>query len=66
MTSDPDIHRAAKLVIDKYGEDALQRAAGRAGELLKAGDIIGAETWKQILTAIGELKRRRREGQIVS
>ena len=31
MTSDPDIFRAAKLVIDQHGEEAAMFAAGRAG-----------------------------------
>jgi hypothetical protein len=36
MISDPDIYRAAKLVIDQHGDDAAIRAAERADELLEA------------------------------
>jgi len=63
MTSDPDIFRAAKLLIDQHGEDAPLRAAERADRLLEAGDMIGATTWRRILAAIEELRRGRREGE---
>jgi hypothetical protein len=57
VTSDPDIYRAAKLLIDRYGEDALHRAAERADRLLEDGDMIGAATWRCILKVIEELAR---------
>jgi hypothetical protein len=43
-TSDPDIFRAPKLAIDQHGADAGIRAAERRGQLLEAGDMIGAAT----------------------
>jgi len=49
VTSDPDIYRAAKLLIDQHGENAPLRAAERADQLLEAGDMIGATTWRRIL-----------------
>jgi hypothetical protein len=66
MIADPDIFRAAKLLIDQDGEDAALRAAQRADELLEAGDMIGAATWRRILKAIEELRRGRREGESVN
>jgi len=66
VTSDPDIYRAAKLLIDQHGADAGQRAAERADQLLEAGDMIGATTWRRILKAIEELRRGRREGEPVN
>jgi hypothetical protein len=63
MTSDPDIYRAAKLLIDQHGADAGLRAAERADQLLEAGDMIGATTWRRIHKAIEELGRGRREGE---
>ncbi len=63
MVNDPDIYRAAKLPIDQHGDDALLRAAHRADELLEVGDMIGAATWRRILTAVEELRRGRREGE---
>ena len=59
MTSDPDIFRAAKLVIDQHGKDAPLRAAERADELQEDGDIEGAGVWVRILKAIEELGRGR-------
>jgi len=62
VTSDPDIYRAAKLLIDQHGADAGLRVAERADQLLEAGDMIGAATWRRILKAIEGLRRGRREG----
>ena len=66
MTSDPDIFRAAKLLVDQHGEDAPLRAAERADELLDGGDTEGAAIWRRILAAIEELRRGRREGEAVN
>ena len=63
MIDDPDIFRAAKLLIDQHGEDAPQRAGESADELLEAGDMVGGATWKAILRAIGELRRERRQDE---
>jgi hypothetical protein len=63
VTSDPDIFRAAKLLIDQHGENAPLRAAERADQLLDAGDMIGAATWRRITKAIEELGRGPREGE---
>ena len=38
MTSDPDIYRTAKLLIDQHGEEAATNAAGRADLLLEDGE----------------------------
>ncbi len=57
MTSDPDIYRAAKLLIDQHGADAGLRAAERADEMLERGDLEGAAVWRRILKAIEELGR---------
>ena len=66
VTNDPDIYRAAKLLIDQHGENAPLRAAERADQLLDAGDMIGAATWRRILKAIEELRRGLREGELVN
>ena len=66
MVSDPDIFRAAKLLIDQHGEEALLRAAERADLLLEDGDTEGAAIWRRILAAIEELMRGRREGEAVN
>jgi hypothetical protein len=66
MIDDPDIFRAAKLLFDRHGDDAPVRAARRSDELQDAGDIQGAVLWRQILQAIEELRRGRREGEALN
>jgi hypothetical protein len=66
VIADPDIFRAAKLLIDQHGDDAPIRAAQRADELADEGDLDGAAVWRQILEAIGELTRGRRDGEAVN
>ena len=66
MTSDPDIYRAAKLLIDQHGENAGLRAAERADQLLEAGDMIGATTWRRIHKAVEELQQRPPKGEPVN
>jgi hypothetical protein len=66
MTNDPDFYRAAKPLLDQHGADAGLRAAERADQLLDAGDMIGATTWRRILAAIEELRRGRGEGESVN
>ncbi len=59
-----DIYRAAKLLIDKHGNMALQRASERAVELGKAGDVEGVQTWKAILRAVKELQDTEAGGSV--
>jgi len=66
VISDPDIYRAAKLVIDQRGDSALVFATGRADLLLEEGDAYGAIVWHQIREAIEELQRERRESEAVN
>jgi len=60
------VKSAGKLLIDQHGADADPRAAERADQLLDAGDMIGATTWRRILKAIEELRRSLREGEVVN
>ena len=52
MTSDLDIFRSAKLLIDQHGQDAPHEAALKADELLDAGDIDGQAVWMRIRKAV--------------
>jgi triphosphoribosyl-dephospho-CoA synthetase len=54
---DPDILRAAQLLVKRHGADAPVIAAQRADELLKEGDFDGAAVWRRILHAVEELRR---------
>ena len=55
MACDLDIYRAANVLIRKHGDKAAIHAAMRADELLEAGDMDGAATWRRIIKAIEEL-----------
>jgi hypothetical protein len=47
-----DIYRAAKLMIEYYGNEAAIHAALRADYFYKDGDMEGFKTWKRIVDAI--------------
>jgi hypothetical protein len=49
-----DIYCAAKLVIDRHGEEASLYAAARTAVLAGEGDVEGASVWRQITAAAGE------------
>jgi hypothetical protein len=66
MTDAIDIYRAAKLVIDRHGDDAALYAAARTAVLSGAGDAEGAAIWRQITAAVEELQREIRPGEAVS
>jgi hypothetical protein len=57
LISDPDIWRAAQLMIKRHGEDAAIAAAQRADELFNENDFDGAAVWRRILHAVEELQR---------
>jgi hypothetical protein len=55
-----------ELMIDQHGVEATRRAARRANDLEKGGDSSSAGIWRQIMAAIEELQRDRREGDAVN
>jgi len=57
MIDDPDIWRAANLLLKRYGADAAAQAAQRADTLLADSDSEGCAIWKRILAAVAELAR---------
>ena len=54
------IWRAANMMIELYGEDAMVRAAMRADVLLEQGDTEGFFVWKRIVRAIDDLSQATR------
>ncbi len=56
MTSEIDIYRSAKLMIDQHGEGAAIEAAMKADAMLDKGDLDGCAVWKRILKAVEELQ----------
>ena len=55
LIADLDIYRSANELIKQYGDDAPIRAAMRADELLKTGDMDGRAVWLRIVKVIDEL-----------
>ena len=56
MISDPDIWRAANLLIQRHGADAEIEAAKSADQMLGRADLDGHAVWKQITRAIVALQ----------
>ncbi len=57
VTDDIDIYRAAKLLIDKHGDEADVIAIKRATKMLDEGDVDGYAVWKRIVDAIKDTER---------
>jgi hypothetical protein len=57
MVDDPDVWRAANLLLKRHGADAETVVTMRANELLASGDVEGCAIWKRILAAVTELAR---------
>jgi hypothetical protein len=57
MVDEPDIWRAANLLVKRHGADAAIAAAQRADQLLAEGNVEGYAVWKRILAAAHELAR---------
>jgi hypothetical protein len=56
MVSDLDIYRAANLLIDRHGGDALIEAARMIDRMLERGDPEGRQVWRRIKGAIEQLQ----------
>ena len=57
MTADLGIIHSASLWLELHGENAIAEARIMAAEMRAKGDVDGADTWLQIIVAIGELQR---------
>ena len=58
MIDERDIWGSAKILINRYGEEAAIEAAQRADKFLAEGNMDGRAVWHRIETAIVELQRR--------
>lgn len=62
-----DICCVARLLLERHGLLAVDRACDRLRELCVAGDIEGCAAWARVLAAINELRRDdRRNGEAVN
>ena len=55
MISEIDIWRVAKLMLQRYGDEAEAESAIRMQELALNGDSAGAAVWRRVTDAIGQL-----------
>jgi hypothetical protein len=55
--SDPDIHRAARLHLERHGDEAVAKARDMVRNLKECGDNEAADTWLRIIVAIEALQR---------
>ena len=56
MIPEIDIWRVAKLMLERYGDQAEVESAIRMQELAFSGDSAGAAVWRRIIDAIGQLE----------
>ncbi len=57
MIHDLDIYRSANVLVKRYGEDAVLKAAQRADVMLERGDLDDYAVWKSIVRAVEEMQR---------
>src|ERR1700730_13929121 len=57
VVSDPDIHRAARLHLERHGDEAVAKARDMVRNLKEGGDDEAADTWLRIIVAIEVLQR---------
>ena len=57
MIIDADIYRSAKMLMDRYGDDAAAVANQRVDTLRVKGAEEGVTVWKLIFCAVMELSR---------
>jgi hypothetical protein len=56
VISELDVYRAANLLIDRHGGDALVAAAQMIDRMLELGDPEGRQVWRRIKAAIKQLQ----------
>ena len=64
MLDDIDIWRAAKVLIDRYGDEAPAEAMKRADNMEAIGDEVGTAVWRRIRQYVCELQRTRPKGAV--
>ena len=57
VVSDPDIHRAAGLHLERLGDEAVAKARDMVRNLKEGGDNEAADRWLRIIVAIEVLQR---------
>ena len=55
MIDDIGVYRAAEVLIDQYGNGAIDQAETRASDMLARGELDGLAVWEHILAAVRKL-----------
>ncbi len=55
MESNPDTYRAAYILIEEHGDEAVFHAIMRADAMLFKGDLEGRAAWLRVVKAVNEL-----------
>jgi hypothetical protein len=58
LTDNLDFYRAAKLIIDQFGDGAADHATKMSKEMAAKDDITGYTMWELVRNAIVELQAR--------
>jgi len=64
MVNDINIWRSAKLLVERYGDEAPIHAAMRVDELLDEGDVDGRTVWLRVVRAFEELLNKQPQGVV--
>ncbi len=64
VAEDADLWRVARLLVDRYGDEAPAEAMQRADRMQEIGDKEGRAVWLRIRQYVGELQRTRRKGAV--
>jgi hypothetical protein len=56
MVTELDIYRAANMLIERHGADAVIEAARMIDRMLNHGDTEGRQVWRRIKSAIEVLQ----------
>ena len=64
MTSDKDIYRSAKLLIDQHSDEAAIHAALKSDARLESGDLDGAAARRSILAAVKQMQNKTPAGTV--
>ena len=57
VVSDPDIHRAARLNLERHRDEAVTKACDMVRNLKERGDNEAADTWLQIIARLSVAAR---------
>ncbi len=64
MAEDIDLWRAARLLVDRYGDRAVAEAITLADRMREIGDEEGTIVWRRIRQYVGDLQATKPKGSI--